>query len=110
MTWAQTQRSPAGTGLRGQTGMGLSRPGHLSAPPPEPSPNSVRGRILADLRQGHALTAADAWQRHGTSRLAAHVHALRATGWRIIADTVKVQCRGGRSARVAMYRLPGGRP
>lgn len=47
----------------------------------------------------------EAWQRFGTSRLAADVHALRRAGWNIVAEEVPVQCREGRSARVAVYRL-----
>lgn len=91
-------------------GSGIRLGGRADSNPTEPDPASVRGRVLAALQSGRALTAGDAWRELGTSRLAAHVHALRGLGWRIVADTVPVPCADGRTARVALYRLSGGRP
>lgn len=70
-----------------------------------PAAGTIRADVLAALEAGESLTSLAAWQRFGTSRLAADVHALRRAGWSIVAEEVPVECREGRSARVACYRL-----
>lgn len=74
-----------------------------------PDPASVKGRVLADLLQGRCPTHLDTWRAHGSSRLAAHVHRLRKSGWPVITDDVRVTTSdNGRRADIARYRLPDG--
>jgi Helix-turn-helix domain len=53
------------------------------------------------LERGESLTAMDALHRFGMYRLATAIHALKAKGLPIVADTIETP--GG--ARVARYRL-----
>lgn len=70
-----------------------------------PSPKTVHGRVLGALLDGYRLTHNSAQARFGTSRLAAHVHRLRALeGWRIRRAIITAPTRDhGRSARIAEY-------
>lgn len=68
-------------------------------------PGSVRAAVLADLLAGKRITHLDCWQRHGSSRLAAHIHRLRRAGWDITAETITVRTSGGHTAYVARYSL-----
>jgi hypothetical protein len=61
--------------------------------------------ILADLRAGLALTQLDAMRLYGCSRLAARIQDIEDFGVPVVCRTIEVKCRGGRSARVAEYRL-----
>lgn len=71
-----------------------------------PAPGTARAAVLDALCAGRTLTSLEAWREFGTSRLAADVHALRRMGWPIVAtETPAVACRGGRSARIATYRM-----
>ena len=72
-----------------------------------PLPGTVRELVLEALVSGRTLTSLEAWREFGTSRLAADVHALRRMGWRIVSVETPVECREGRSARVATYRMGG---
>lgn len=79
--------------------------GHHTTPR-RPTAGTQFADILAVLESGESLTSNDALQRFGCSRLAAVVHRLRRMGWAIQSRRVTVQCRGGRVARVARYRMP----
>ena len=63
------------------------------------------GRILAHLLSGEALTALEALDRFGCSRLAARIEELRRAGWPVVSELVPV----GNGKKAARYRLaPGG--
>ena len=63
------------------------------------------GRILAHLLTGEALTALEALDRFGCSRLAARIEELRRAGWPVVSELVPV----GNGKKVSQYRLaPGG--
>ncbi|MHA7833475.1 MAG: helix-turn-helix domain-containing protein [Algiphilus sp.] len=68
-------------------------------------PATVRAAVLADLRAGRRITHADCWKAHGSSRLAAHIHKLRSSGWPIKAERISVPTSGGHVARIARYWL-----
>ncbi len=70
-----------------------------------PAAGTIRADVLDALLAGRSLTGLEAWREFGTSRLAADIHALRRMGWDIAAEEIPVDCRKGRSARVAVYRL-----
>lgn len=70
-----------------------------------PAAGTIRADVLDALLSGRSLTSLEAWREFGTSRLASDVHVLRRMGWSIVSEECPVQCREGRSARVAVYRL-----
>lgn len=70
-----------------------------------PAPGSVKGRVLADLLSGRAVTGLDVLNRHGSTRAAHHVLRLRQAGWSIKTTTVDAATRDGRPVRIAEYRL-----
>ena len=86
----------------------MTGPQTVVQPAKRPKPDSVRGRILAALIAGRSLTSLDAWREFGGSRLAADIHALRGMGFAIISAETPVECREGRTARVASYFMVGG--
>ncbi len=71
-----------------------------------PPSQTVRGRVLGALLRGQAITGLDCWRRFGSSRLSAHIHALRGLGWPIeaVGRTVTTS-DAGRPATVAYYSL-----
>ena len=103
MTGPQIRRTqPGRAGLEGAAvATGDARQAYRK----RPAAGTARAAILAELETGRTLTSLEAWQRIGTSRLAADIHALRGMGWPIVSEESPVQCREGRSARVAVYRL-----
>lgn len=102
MTAAPQRRNPAGgPGFEGQLAIDFARQAYRK----RPAAGTARADVLAALEAGESLTSLEAWQRFGTSRLAADVHVLRRMGWPIVSEESPVQCREGRSARVAVYRL-----
>lgn len=70
-----------------------------------PSRETVKGGVLADLLSGRTLTHLDCWRDHGSSRLAHHIHVLRADGWPIQSIEREVKTRHGRIAQIAFYSL-----
>lgn len=107
MNAAQNERNPAGgPGFEGQHGhaTGIARQAYRK----RPAAGTARADVLAALEAGESLTSLEAWQRFGTSRLAADVFELRRMGWPILSEEIKVASRGGRPARVACYSLLGG--
>lgn len=107
MNAAPKERSPAGgPGFGGQHELAL-----VDAPASyrkRPAAGTARADVLAALESGERLTSLEAWQRFGTSRLAADVFELRRMGWPVIAAEIKVPCREGRTSRVAQYRIAKG--
>lgn len=102
MTAAPQRRNPAGgPGFEGQLAIGIARQAYRK----RPAAGTARADVLDALLAGRGLTSLEAWREFGTSRLAADVHALRRMGWSIVAEEIPVECREGRSARVACYRL-----
>ena len=104
MNAAPERRNPAGgPGFEEQHGhaTGIARQAYRR----RPADGTARAAILAELEAGRTLTSLEAWQRIGTSRLAADIHALRGMGWPIVAEELDVKARDGRAARVARYRL-----
>lgn len=102
MNAAQNERNPAcGPGFEGQLAIDFARQSYRK----RPAAGTARAAVLAALESGERLTSLEAWQRFGTSRLAADIHALRGMGWPVVSEETPVQCREGRSARVAVYRL-----
>jgi hypothetical protein len=71
-----------------------------------PSPETVKGRVLADLISGMCLTHMDVWERHGSSRASHHVLMLRRAGFPIRTQEIDAKTRDGRTARIARYSLP----
>lgn len=107
MNAAPKERNPAGgPGFGGQHELAL-----VDAPasyPKRPAAGTVRADVLAALEAGESLTSLEAWQRFGTSRLAADVFELRRMGWPIQSEEIRVASRGGRPTRVACYRIAEG--
>jgi len=103
MTGPQIRRTqPGRAGLEGAAvATGDARQAYRK----RPAAGTARADVLAALEAGESLTSLEAWQRFGTSRLAADVHVLRRMGWPIESIETPVLCSGGRSARVAVYRL-----
>jgi hypothetical protein len=73
-----------------------------------PAAGTIRADVLAALEAGESLTSLEAWERFGTSRLAADVFELRRLGWPIQSEEIRVASRGGRPTRVACYRIAEG--
>ena len=71
-----------------------------------PDPESVKGRVLADLLAGDSLTHMDVWERHGSSRAAHHVLMLRKAGFPVETLEIEAPTSDGRRARIARYSLP----
>lgn len=71
-----------------------------------PSPETVKGRVLADLISGMCLTHLDVWERHGSSRASHHVLRLRQSGWPVVTEEISAPTSDGRIARIALYSLP----
>ena len=63
--------------------------------------------ILRHLQESGPITGAEAYRLYGCMRLPARVADLERRGCRIGRRTVKVSCRGGRTARVAQYYMEG---
>lgn len=102
MNTAPERRNPAGgPGFEGQHALADAPASYRR----RPADGTARAAILAELEAGRTLTSLEAWQRFGTSRLAADIHALRGMGWPIVAEDADVKARDGRAARVARYRL-----
>lgn len=98
------RRNPAGgPGFEGQQGhaTGIARKEYRK----RPAAGTIRAAVLDAFLAGRSLTSLEAWQELGTSRLAADVFELRRMGWPVVSEESPVQCREGRSARVAVYRL-----
>lgn len=72
-----------------------------------PAAGSIKRQILDALQAGQSLTSLDAWQRFGTSRLAALVHQLRREGWKVDSASVEVETAHGHVAHVARYSMRG---
>lgn len=70
-----------------------------------PPRGTVKAGVLADLLNGRTLTHLDCWHDHGSSRLAHHIHVLRADGWPIQSIEQEVKTRHGRIAQIAFYSL-----
>lgn len=70
-----------------------------------PPRETVKGGVLADLLSSRTLTHIDCWRDHGSSRLAHHIHVLRADGWPIQSIEREVKTRHGRIAQIAFYSL-----
>tara|TARA_R110001583_G_C5671067_1_gene411143 strand:+ start:13840 stop:14217 length:378 start_codon:yes stop_codon:yes gene_type:complete len=70
-----------------------------------PSPESVKGRVLADLLSGMDITGLDVLYRHCSTRAAHHILRLRQAGWPIETTAVDAPTRDGRSVRIGEYRL-----
>lgn len=105
MNAAPQRQTPAGgPGLEGQLAIDFARQSYRK----RPAAGTARADVLAALEAGESLTSLEAWQRFGTSRLAADVHELRRMGWPILSEEIVVTSRGGRPARVACYRIAEG--
>lgn len=105
MNAAHNERSPAGgPGFEGTLALGDAPAAYRK----RPGTGTARAAVLAALEAGERLTSLEAWQRFGTSRLAADVFELRRMGWPVVAEMVDVPCREGRRAHVAEYRLAAG--
>lgn len=105
MNAAHNERNPAGgPGFEGQHAL-VDAPASYRK---RPATGTARADVLAALESGERLTSLEAWQRIGTSRLAADVFELRRMGWPILSEEIKVASRGGRPAHVACYSLLGG--
>lgn len=70
-----------------------------------PPPETVKGRVLADLLNGRCITHMDTWCEHGSSRLAHHIYMLRKAGWPIHCGDVEGTTHGGRAATIGRYSL-----
>lgn len=71
-----------------------------------PHPATVKGRVLGDLLAGRTITHKDTWIEHGSSRLAAHVYALRRDGWPVDMVEREVPTSDvGRTAAIGHYSL-----
>jgi hypothetical protein len=70
-----------------------------------PSRETVKGGVLADLLNGLELTHWDCWRDHGSSRLAHHIHVLKADGWPIQKVEKSVSTRHGRVAQIGYYSM-----
>jgi hypothetical protein len=69
-------------------------------------PTTQTEEVLALLRERpDGITAMEALEEVGTSRLAARIADLKALGYVIESELVQVNARNGRKARVARYRL-----
>ncbi len=68
--------------------------------------NTVLAAVLADLIEGQRITHLDCWRKHGSSRLAHHIHVLRRDGWTIATDDRDVSTSDGRHQEIAEYSLP----
>jgi predicted ArsR family transcriptional regulator len=69
-------------------------------------PTTQTEEVLALLRERpDGVTAMEALEEVGTSRLAARIADLKAAGYVIESELVQVNARNGRKARVARYRL-----
>lgn len=104
MNTAPNERNPAGgPGFGEQHGhaTGIARQAYRK----RPAAGTARADVLAALEAGESLTSLEAWQRFGTSRLAADVFELRRMGWPVVSEETPVRCREGRSARIATYRM-----
>lgn len=102
MTAAPQRRNPAGgPGFEGQHAL-VGAPASYRK---RPAAGTARADVLAALESGERLTSLEAWQRFGTSRLAADVFELRRMGWPVVSEETPVRCREGRSARIATYRM-----
>lgn len=66
---------------------------------------TVKSKVVEHFRRGGSLTAGDAWQLYGTSRLGAIVFRLKREGIAIRTEMIEVVCADGRTAHVAEYRL-----
>lgn len=66
---------------------------------------SQESEVLAWLEGGRTLTAAEAYRRFGTLRLAARVADLRAKGKPIRTRYKSVQVKTGGTAKVAVYYM-----
>ncbi|HIY71061.1 MAG TPA: helix-turn-helix domain-containing protein [Candidatus Luteimonas excrementigallinarum] len=86
-------------------GFGGLQSDSITARKARPTPGTARAAVLDALLQGERLTSRIAWDRFGTSRLAADIYALRRMGWSITATAITVQCRFGRSSVVTAYSL-----
>lgn len=102
MTAAPQRRNPPGVaGFEEQLAIDFAPQSYRT----RPAAGTIRAAVLDAFLTGRSLTSLEAWRELGTSRLAADVHVLRRMGWPIVAEEVPVQCREGRSARVASYRM-----
>lgn len=105
MNAAQVRQSqPGGAGLEAEHALDDAPQSYRS----RPREGTIRGRVLSALEAGERLTSLEAWQRFGTSRLAADVYELKRMGWPVMADEVEVANRDGRPTHVARYRLAEG--
>lgn len=68
--------------------------------------NTVRSEVLACLLAGAAQTGMDTVFNQSSTRLSAHIHALRSYGWPIVKDDLAAGTSDGRVATIAQYRLP----
>lgn len=76
-----------------------------SAPIFPPKTNSVRAEVLVALLSGAALTGMDAVFDQNSTRLSAHIYALRGYCWPILKDDLVTGTSDGRVQTVAEYRL-----
>ena len=67
--------------------------------------NTVRSEVLACLLAGAAQTGMDTVFNQSSTRLSAHIHALRRYGWPILKDDLVTGTSDGRVQTVAEYRL-----
>ena len=89
----------------GQGGFGEAQ--NFQVPLSYPRRDTVKGRCLAALLRGEALTHLDCWRRFGSSRLAHHAWDLRQDGWPIsTTDQTVPTSDGNRRAIIAVYELP----
>lgn len=63
--------------------------------------------ILEYMKEHGGITPAEALNHCGSMRLSARIHDLRAMGYDIHMELVKVKKRGGHSVRVSRYSLNG---
>lgn len=61
--------------------------------------------ILEHLKTGRGLTQLEALNMYGVGRLASRIHDLKAAGYEITAQTVRVVKANGETANVCEYRL-----
>lgn len=71
-----------------------------------PPTATVKGRVLAELLAGRAITGAYIWRHHGSSRCAHHVYILRGLGLDVATTLVAAPTSDGRKSHIAEYRLP----
>ncbi len=85
----------------------IKTPTRRAAWPIWPNPANLEGRLLARLlRQGFAITAKEWLAEVRALRLAAQIHSLSKTGWKIESETLSAATNDcGRTAQISRHWL-----